>query len=404
MKKLLLITPFPPLPITSGGKNRVFHTIEQLSNYYKLTVWSFYNDWQELELNSNYFEKSKINYKFFPLTKKYFFSFLKLGQPYWFAQWFSKKLIKQLSQRQLEYDFIQIEATQLLYLIKMIKKNKNVLFTSYDVSTISFWRRLVNESSWVKKVWHFFRLMEVYFYEKNFLPLPRIVIAVSDKDQFYLKRFFKLKKTIILANGINKTNFIPDDIEKTISPKKQSIKIGFIGSFDHPPNKKAVEFIVQKILPILEKNQINYKFLLAGKIDSQEIACLINKLKIKSSQNIFPLGEVKEIVNFYSQIDVLVAPIFSGSGSRIKILESLSFAVPVLTTMVGAEGININTRLLEIIEEDSDKKPKVWVKKLLDLKCLKFNREILQKLDHQLQKITWRRILHSHLRLTQSLL
>jgi len=321
--KLLLISAIPPIPQNSGGATRIHYTLQELSKYYQVDFITF----DELEI--------KTQPKNFSL---FFTKFI----PYWFSPWYNQKLINKIVDiiKQKHYDIIQVEFSQLLYLIKYLPKNIKKVFTAHDISSISFYRRIFeNKPSIFKIIFRYFLYLQIYFYEKKYLPKFDTIITVSHKDQQTLKYYLPKKNIVCLENGINKINFL----QKTPS---KIIKLGYIGSFEHTPNLNAVKYFFDQINPLLEKDKIEYKFYLAGKNDSQLI------------KNNFPkvinLGLVKETIEFYEQIDCLITPIFSGSGSRIKILESLSFGVPVISSPIGAEGINIKSNYLQIASTTQD--------------------------------------------------
>jgi len=90
---------------------------------------------------------------------------------------------------------------------------------------------------------------------------------------------------------------------------------------------------------------------IAGKNNQNEIEELVNESKLIKKDRIINLGFVEKESNFYKKINILVAPIISGSGTRIKILESLSFGIPVITTEIGAEGLNFNKNFLVIVKK-----------------------------------------------------
>jgi glycosyltransferase involved in cell wall biosynthesis len=94
------------------------------------------------------------------------------------------------------------------------------------------------------------------------------------------------------------------------------------------------------------------------------------------------LGKVKNLKDFYQKIDCLITPIFSGSGSRIKILESLSFSVPIISSPIGAEGININSDYLQIAAT-----PLEYLESLR-----KINQLNPSQLNQQLEPLLWKNI------------
>lgn len=350
--KLLLISAISPTPQNSGGANRIYHTLQELSKYYQVDFITF---------NSNFqLQPKKINL------------FFKRGIPYWFSPWYSPKLISHVLKLTKEnpYDIIQIEFSQLLYLAKYLPKNTKKIFVAHDISSISFYRRIFEDKpSIFKIIFRYLLFLEIYFYEKKYIPKFDTIISVSQKDKQTLQKQLPNKNIICLENGIEKINFLKK------SPSK-IIKLGYIGSFEHTPNLNAVKYFFNEIAPLLDKEKISYKFYLAGDNDSEFIK------KTFSNQNLINLGQVKETKDFYQRIDCLITPIFSGSGSRIKILEALSFGVPIISSLVGAEGINIKSPYLQIAKTPQ--------KYLTHLNNLPYNQK--NDLKKQLNPLLWENI------------
>jgi len=349
--RLLLISAIPPYPQNSGGATRVHHTLQELSKYYQLDSITFDN----------------ISFKVQP--KK-----IISKTPYWFSPWYNIDLINHLKKilKENNYDLIQIEFSQLLYLAKYLPKNTKKIFTAHDISSISFYRRIFEDKpSIFKIIIRYLFFLQIYFYEKKYLPKFDTIITVSQRDRNTLQRQLPKKKIICFENGIDKINFL----KKTPS---KIINLGYIGSFSHTPNLNAVKYFFNQIAPLLEKQKILYKFYLAGNNDPEYIK--------KTFPNIIDLGQVKETKEFYEQIDCLITPIFSGSGSRIKILEALSFGVPVISSVIGAEGININSPYLQIANKPQDYVP-----------CLrKLPHNQYTELESQLKPILWVNIFSNH--------
>jgi len=355
--KLLLISAISPTPQNSGGATRIHHTLQELSKYYQVDFITF--DESLLKLGPK-----KINL------------FFKKGIPYWFSPWYSPKLISHISKliKKNNYDIIQVEFSQLLYLVKYLPKNTKKIFVAHDISSISFYRRIFeNKPSLLKIISRYLFFLEIYFYEKKYLPKFDTIISVSQKDKITLQQQFPNQKIICLENGIDKIDFI----KKTPS---NIINLGYIGSFSHTPNLNAVKYFFDEIAPLLDKEKIIYKFYLAGNNDSKFIQ------DIFSSQNLINLGQIKETKEFYKKIDCLITPIFSGSGSRIKILEALSFGVPIISSPIGAEGINIQSSYLQIANT-----PQEYLNYLQSIPKDKY-----QNLKPQLEPLLWKNIFNSY--------
>jgi glycosyltransferase involved in cell wall biosynthesis len=171
---------------------------------------------------------------------------------------------------------------------------------------------------------------------------------MSQADKETAEKKFSVKKIYVAPNGIEKVTALDKQSSK-------EIKLGYIGSFFHSPNQFAIKYFIKSIAPLLEKNNINYKFYIAGNNDAAKIKNFILNTKIKDKNRIINIGRVDNVTDFYTKINALVAPIFSGSGTRIKILESLSFGTPVITTTVGAEGLDdLKSDALKIADTDEE--------------------------------------------------
>lgn len=353
---LLVIEPYSYIPTDSGGKNRTRHTVEELSKQYEVKLITISGQ------------------------KKSWFSFLTTGVPYWFSDWRGPAGKSQLQQIESKtHPNVLVEYTQLLHLIDFLPKKSKKIFTAYDISTISFWRRLQTEPNIVKKIIGFVRWLEVYAYERTYLPQYDKVIAVSENDAKALKQYFGVKQVEVIENGIDSVQDLPE------RKPDGFINLGYIGSFSHPPNLQAVEFFLNKVAPELDKQNSAYRLLLAGDITTIPTA-------IAHHPHVTLLGFVEDKHDFYRQIDLLVAPIFAGSGSRIKILESLSCGRPVITTTVGAEGIAITSSYLTIIPKSDEKKASVWVSAITTVSSQKNMTDHLNQLNATLSKLTWKKL------------
>jgi len=387
MKKLLLITAISPFPQDNGGATRIRNTIKELSNKFDLYLISTKNENYILNNEEvkdiNTWCKKSI---FIPLSNdKKFGSYLDIGQPYWFSNWYLPELITAINSliADCQIDIIQIEFSQFLYLIDYLPKKyqKKCIFTSHDISTISFFRRLSEVKSIRHKIVHFFRFIEVYLYEKKYIPKYSLINAVSQNDNFLLKKYFKPKKVITVANGIEKINFLKP---KNISNKK--IVLGYIGSFSHPPNKTAFLYFINRIAPKLEENKIDYQYILAGKNNPNELEEILSKISTTIKSKIVNMGFVDSPKHFFEQIDVLITPISAGSGSRIKILEALGYGKKIISSKVGAEGINLKTNLISIANN-----PNEYIQEInnfiLNRKNINFSEEA-----KNISKLTWKYI------------
>jgi GT2 family glycosyltransferase len=110
--------------------------------------------------------------------------------------------------------------------------------------------------------------------------------------------------------------------------------IMFIGGFVHPPNEDGVCWFVQEILPRIMREIPDIRLYIIGSYPTK-------KVKSLSSENVIVTGYVHDVSHYFQTTRVCVAPIRYGAGVKGKIIHSMSYGVPVVTTTIGAEGLGL---------------------------------------------------------------
>ena len=129
--------------------------------------------------------------------------------------------------------------------------------------------------------------------------------------------------------GINSKEYLSEQ------PKEKSCDLVFVGNFSHVPNTDAVLHLYKDILPLLKKDMPDVLLVIGG---ANPPLCVRKIAKL--DKNIVVTGYMQNINRIYSMGKIFVAPIRFGSGMRLKILEAMALGIPVITTSLGARGIN----------------------------------------------------------------
>jgi len=106
----------------------------------------------------------------------------------------------------------------------------------------------------------------------------------------------------------------------------------YLGRFDHLPNVDAVQFMVEEIFPIIRKRLPGIKLIIAG----SKMPKIIHDISV---EGVKPIGYVKDITKILTSCRILVAPLRYGAGLKGKIVLAMSNGLPVVTTSIGAEGM-----------------------------------------------------------------
>jgi glycosyltransferase involved in cell wall biosynthesis len=164
-----------------------------------------------------------------------------------------------------------------------------------------------------------------------------------------------------LNEGKIKIDVVPNGAEiRALNFKEntQRNRLLFCGSLDYAPNEEGLMWFVTKIWPLLLNKCKEIYLTIIGRGNLSEDLKEIFRLSKVNYQ-----GEVEDVLPFYSETDVVVVPLLSGSGTRLKVLEAMAYGRPIVSTSKGAEGINYENRKHLIVEDDPD----LFAKRIIEL-------------------------------------
>ena len=172
----------------------------------------------------------------------------------------------------------------------------------------------------------------VMLYEKIIWKFSKYVFCVSENDKkTIISRGIDNKKIFVVRNGFDnrflKTLNKKEMRKKLNLPLNKSI-ILFFGNLGYNPNKEAVYIIHKEILPRILKKRKDIKFLIIGS----------NPPRIKCNNIIF-MDSMENIENCIYASDIVIAPLLHGAGTRFKIIEAIACGKTVISTSIGANGL-----------------------------------------------------------------
>lgn len=218
----------------------------------------------------------------------------------------------------------KVESKELLHLDNLrhfnwkFDKSTPILFNAHNLEFENFFNRRECKAS-----------LEFKRYEIEKMKQAKCVWLCSQREKDLVNEFDSATKdnTFVIPNLVDKKQYYS-------SEKKY---ISFIGTLDYYPNRLAIDYIFSNILPSLRDKDLNgYEFVIAGRNPLPEQIELAKKHNIKLLTNL----SQKDMLKLYSQTKTLIVPLSEGSGTRLKIIEALFSNAKVLSTKLGAEGIN----------------------------------------------------------------
>lgn len=181
---------------------------------------------------------------------------------------------------------------------------------------------------------HFFHL------ETVIAPQLDYIIAISDKEKEIMAQYADQNKIITISN----IHYPKIDISERKN-FHESKGIIFIGSI-HEPNIDAVKFLYEKIMPIVWKTNPELEVSVIGNV--------ADKLDIKQYPKFKFLGFVESIEEHFMNSRIMVAPLRFGAGVKGKIGQAFEYFFPVVTTDIGAEGMQLTDQKNVLIANDEN--------------------------------------------------
>lgn len=256
-------------------------------------------------------------------------NFLFSTKPYHLVRFCSKNFEDALRQElsSQRYDIILFEG---LFVVPYIKFTNNY-FTVYRAHNIEseIWQRIATNEKNLLKKWYLSSLSRrLESYEKKAINAPDLILTLTQRDETMLRSLGCKKLMYVSKAGINIS--LSDHQRHLI----QYPSIFFIGALDWLPNQEGLLWFLRSIWTKLHVQYPELSFDVAGRN-----APLWLQQKIKEYPNVHFYGEIDDAKDFIRRRAIMVVPLFSGSGIRIKILEGMSLGKTIVTTSIGAEGI-----------------------------------------------------------------
>ena len=334
---LLFITPYLPSE-TSGhaGAQLIFRNIISLAKIHEITLASFIDSDESSMITDLLNQGIDVHTIPYPRNQKTvtgkissgirnsgaMIEYLKGKELFFFAKYKKKNMENLISTlvKENSFDMVQVEYNVMHHYTRQIGHIPRVI-VFHDISTKVHDRGMVNGDSNHKKSFEIAKRLEPEIGNKF-----DTVITLTEEDKLYLANLGCETKIQVIPPQINVPNI--DKIAKTPN------SICFVGSYNRAPNIQAVEILINEVFP---KISCSVSLNIVGKGLSRKIIQTIHNL-----EGVNYLGFVDDIDSIIASQMLMVAPIHIGAGLKMKIPHALAFGTAVITTPVGAEGINID--------------------------------------------------------------
>lgn len=356
--KLLMLTPYLPYPLLTGGQTRSYNLIKRLSALgHEITLFCLVksNDERKYvgQLQKFCKEVQVFNRSEKPWTLR---NILKTGFSFYpflvIRNWAKgEKTAIEKKIKQEKFDLIHAET---FYVMPHIPKTSiPILLVEQTIEYLVYRHFADGIKLPFLRLLLYLDVAKMKYWELKYWQRARSVVAMSEEDRATMMHQLQGLNVDIVPNGVDSEFF-----GKKITVKSKEHVILYLGNFTWLQNREAVSILMGKIWPIIKSKLPKAKLWIIGK-DAQ-------KFFPKLSSSDIRVEEVDDIRRVYQQASVLVAPIYGGGGTRYKNFEAFASGLPVVTTSIGIGGTEAVDGREIIIRDDPREIAKAAVELLTD--------------------------------------
>ncbi len=383
--RVLHFVPKDCLPVNTGAKLRNYYFARELAAKAKVTYLSFAESGNGIENNSSRKDQTFSPLESFceqvitlPQDNSYTVSKIVRGlvgrYPLTILNYTTDAMAETLKRTLDENDFDIVHVENLLLaaylpIIRAAKSRPLVVCDWHNIDSELMQRYSKHAPSMARKIYALLTARRLAKLEKQSLDMFDGHFVVSQRDRKKLQAISPNSHVFVADNGVDCTFYSDESIENAyalwlqqsrnsyesdtrngvvLNTPIERNRILFVGSMDYHANSDAVEKFAKEVWPAIFERNPQIKFTIVGRNPSAEIRALANFPGIEIT------GTVDDVRPYYREAFAAVVPLRIGGGSRLKILESMAAGVPVISTRLGAEGLEVKDRQTILLAESNN--------------------------------------------------
>ncbi len=342
------------LPVQNGGNIRTYHVLRYLSARHELTFYSYYGGTPDPDYEREL--QRQLPGAVAVCTGKRvlagaaraldYLAHLGAQPPYAVSRFADAKVQKQLQDwfREQRFDVAVCDFLDAAVNFPGRLNIPSVLFQHNVESEI--WRRhAATADNPVKKMVYRMEFRKMLRYERAAVRKFQHVISVSANDRSIMMQWVDADRVTVVPTGVDLAQYRPDPTESApansdpnpLAPTAPLIT--FVGAMDWEPNIDAVEYFCAEVWPAIKAEVPWARFRIVGRNPGRRVQRWASH---SNDGSIEVTGRVPSVVEHLRQSAVVIVPLRIGGGTRLKIYEAMATAKAVVSTTVGAEGLDVH--------------------------------------------------------------
>jgi sugar transferase (PEP-CTERM/EpsH1 system associated) len=327
--------PFPPI---GGGDLRTFHLLRALARRHEVTVVGFSCD-DPREPAPFPVETAEVDWDWPPLyramhggdpeaSRAAYEELLASDEP-WFVSWLASAAMDDLLRRvgRRGFDLALVEHSNMARYLPALPARLPKVLDFVDLHTLMRQRKAEADDGPERDLTH--REAErTRRFESRVASRASVCLAVSEAEAEAARRLLGAADVRVVPNGVDTTRFRPAE------GAGEDGYLLFTGTMDYAPNVAAAEHFVAQVWPLIRREVPGVTFHVVGARPTPAVLRL-------AGDGVEVHGQVPDMGPYFRQAAVVVVPLLHGGGTRLKILEAAASARAVVSTRLGAEGLDL---------------------------------------------------------------
>ncbi|MDP1676621.1 MAG: glycosyltransferase family 4 protein [Bacteroidota bacterium] len=342
--KILHLMPYSPVPPNFGGALRNYNILKNILPHHDVTLAMFGNQTDEQKLRQEFKGSiQNIHTVSAPWQRKHY----RLGQFYstlnshsFFHMLAVNNEMQLLIDRILSndsYDIVQTEFSHLGSYRLMTDAVK--ILDAHNVEYDNFRRMWLNDHRPIRKFHYFLEYKKLFKEEIKGCGKQDALFVTSERDKKLFDKDIPNIPKFVIPNGVDSNFFSSGDNQP------EPFTLVFTGMMAYVPNYDGMLYFLDEIFPIVLKKFPSVKVYIVGNRPPKQLSA-------RASDNVIITGFVEDVRPYIRRASVYIVPLRMGGGTRLKIGEALSMKIPIVTTSIGCEGIDIVSGESAIIADD----------------------------------------------------
>ena len=349
--KILFLSKRLLFPTDRGGLVRTLNVVRHLSQWHDLTFLSNQQPGQEedcLEMTRlglrlvtvPWEEVSRSNWRFYRDLAWNLFS----PDPFNAAKDYDPALRARARQLldEARYDLVVCDFVQMARNAIGIWDGPSVLF-EHNVEAEIFERHSRTDEGWIRRRFMGYQAAKMRRFEGWAGRQFTRVVAVSERDKEQYERRYGWTNVDVIDTAVDIDYYRPNDCAK------QAGTVLFVGSLDWLPNVDGLRWFVAEVWPLVRRDHPEARLRLVGRNPTSEIQSLAEHPGVEL------VGPVPDTRPWLADSEVSIVPLRIGGGTRLKVFEAMAMGLPVVSTPLGAEGLQVQSGEHLLLAEGAEK-------------------------------------------------